>query len=115
MDPDWQLLTVTSLLHVCTCACKQLPGNQSFARRISAHEKGGGVMRVGQWAWTGNCFVIQVCYMTLLDYAFHAVFLRSDNYNLHTLKTFFIAPISTLAFHQRTTCSFMLGRLSTCN
>ena len=50
---------------VCECmrACKQLPGNQSFDRQISAHEKGGGVRRVGQWIQTGNC--LQVCYMTL--------------------------------------------------
>ena len=25
---------------------------------------GGGIRRVGQWIWTGNC--LQVCYMTLI-------------------------------------------------
>ena len=45
MDPDQQVLTVTSLLHVCMCACKQLSGNHSFDRGISAHEKGGSVRK----------------------------------------------------------------------
>ena len=30
----------------CVCACEQLPGNQSFDRQISAHEKNGVVRRV---------------------------------------------------------------------
>ena len=33
----------------CMCLCKQLPGNQSFDRQISAYKKGGGVRRVRQW------------------------------------------------------------------
>ena len=33
---------------VCVYVCKQLPGNQSFDRQISTHEKGGGVRGVGQ-------------------------------------------------------------------
>ena len=27
----------------CMCVCKQLPGNQSFDKLISSHQKGGGV------------------------------------------------------------------------
>ena len=46
---------------VCVSVCKQLPGNQSFDKHLSAHEKGGSVRRVGQWIQTGNC--LQVCYM----------------------------------------------------
>ena len=37
------------------CVCVFVSGNQSFDRQISAHEKGGGVRRVRQWIWTGNC------------------------------------------------------------
>ena len=42
-------LCVCACMHtcVCVCVCKQLPGNPSFDRQISAHEKGGGVRRVG--------------------------------------------------------------------
>ena len=42
---------------------KLLVSNQSFDKQISAHKKGGGVRRVGQWIGTGNC--LQVCYKTL--------------------------------------------------
>ena len=29
--------------------CKELPGNQSFDKLISSHQKGGGVSRWGEW------------------------------------------------------------------
>ena len=49
---------VGTCVHACMysmCVCKQLPGNQTFNRQISAYEKGGGVRGVGQWIQSGNC------------------------------------------------------------
>ena len=30
------------------CVCQQLPSNQSFEKRISSHQKGGGLSRWGE-------------------------------------------------------------------
>ena len=75
MCTSTQIMYVKCIGCVCVCAhvkcigiCKQLSGNQSFDRQISAHKKGGGVMRVGQWIRTSNC--LQVCYMTLIGVHF---------------------------------------------
>ena len=44
---------------MCVFVSMQLPGNQRFDRQISAHKKGGGVRRVGQWigTWCITCFI----------------------------------------------------------
>ena len=55
---------LSATMCVCMCVCKQLPGNQSFDRQVSANKKSCGVRRVRQWIQTGNC--LQVCYVTVI-------------------------------------------------
>ena len=81
--------------------CKQLPVNQRFDRQISVYEKGGGVRRVGQWIWTGNC--LEVCYMALIG-VYSTMHLMDPNqthvtYTVYTCTDHVLVAIGLLDKH----------------
>ena len=52
---------VISVVCVCVCVCKQLPSNQSFDKRVSSHQMGGGVSRWGEWVREATPYRFDTC------------------------------------------------------
>ena len=47
-------------MHACMRVCKQLPSNQSFDKKISSHQKGGGVSRWGEWVGKATAYMYHI-------------------------------------------------------
>ena len=86
---------------VCVQACKQLPGNQSFDRQISVHEKGGEVRMVGQWIRNGNCLQVLLNDINWgpLDHASRGPRLISCNIYMHVCKFVCVCMSMHLCIH----------------
>ena len=58
---------------VCVFVCKQLPSNQSFNKRISSHQKGGGVSRWGEWVGKTTAYKFDTCTLIGVHSTMHLV------------------------------------------